>query len=362
MSSGKTGGKGGLDCYDFSFIGRPDKLADPYLWVDAADRGVVFDDSGDLVPSNWSEGTAPGYNFGLPSWSTDFSGTVRTLFDKSGHNHHLMNSLNEGGIIYDDTITPEFVYQANAAVIKTNDGSTKLYHYLGSGIYIENFDFSFVFNAPQENTARYGTLFASMCGTEDSLYNESWQICGGNSNLGTTLNTLLFRQKIDTVNYAEDIVLEVDAIGKDQRRVLRLKKEGDNLKIYLEDNLVFEGDGFDDMKIAGLTFFVNRAGSDGIPFIELHESVFYKLCLSDTDYAKLYQYYDCKWLHSGSQYGEVQNNPPQAFVDATSVKARSTDIIDVLSNDTDPDGDTLSVVSIDTSATTGTVKITAMVL
>lgn len=356
MSNAKTGGGGSLDCYDFYFLGRPDKIGDPYLWVDAGDKGVVFDNSGDDVPSDWSDGTAPGYNFGLPAWSTDFSGSVRTLFDKSGHNHHLMNSLNQGYIVYSEGST-DFVYQSNAAVIKVNDGSSKLYHLLENGDdYVENFDFSFVFTAPEENTARYGTLFSSRCGTEDSLNTNSWQICGGNPTLGTTYDTLLFRQNVNTTDYASDIVLEVDAIGLQKKRVLRLKKTGDTLEIYLERTLIFSGTGFDDMRIGALAFFVNRQGNAGIPGIQLHESVLYYDNLSASDYNLLYSYYACKWLSIETVLD--YNNPPIATDDTYSCDSDSSVIMSVLGNDTDADtSDTLSVTGIDTTGTVGQITI-----
>lgn len=351
MSNAKCGGRGGLDCYDFVLMGRPDNLSiDPLLWVDTEDKGTVFDDSGDETPDTFAHGTGTGFNFGLPAHSDDFNGSVRTVFDKSGNNHHMMkpSAYNDKLLAYSPGADTDLKYQSNALINKTTSDGTKLF-YPFEETYADAFDLYMVVSNSLETTTinQYQSIFASMSikeGYPDT--GSSWQIGRGATKYNKSGAYLVLYS-----DASAGVFTHINNFVGGDKHLIRVSYDGNNtVKGYWDGELKFTKSTAMDM--GALSMFCNRSGELGIINTNIHELVMFEEVLSDADAKLLDAYINCK--HFGT---ELSNSAPIGTEDSYEIDADSTIIIsvdDLLSNDYDLDGDSIGIDSVDASPLSGT--------
>jgi len=299
----------------------PSSLSDLVFWLDASDRSTATDANGDGKLERWNDKSGRGHDATEASSDRQpqiladaFNGRDALRFDGVNDRLNLAdsNELNTGGPHTAKTVLMAF---------KTGDdvGTRQTLYEQGGflrglSIYID--DGTLYMGAWNRAEAVWGPRYATTALSADTAY----------------VIALVFDQAAGTIEGFVDGT-SIGTVGG----VGLLYSHANNIGIgaTVENSYFHDGNYFgDDHYFQGL----------------IGEIAYYNRVLDSEERGGVEEYLQAQWQGP-------PNQPPVAGDDTGTTDQNTSVAIDLLANDSDGDGDPLTILSIDTSSTTGTVVI-----
>ncbi len=292
----------------------PDEIAGLNLWLDAADAATLIDSDGDGLINTWTD--KAGNHDATASGSREPDSVIGgVVFDGASDGLAIADAadLNAGSLSFGKTLTLVFTSGGDTAsrqVLYEQGGGVR-----GLNLYVEGGQVHVSgWNLAEES---WGPATVSGDIATDTTYVVSLRFDGTAGTLSGSLNGV----SMGSVGGVSGLYQHSGDIG-----------------------LGFANDG---------SYFPDGATSnDGLEFGGiLHEAAFYDRALNDGELSDLHQYLGDKWT---APIEPPAGQPPTAVDDNASTVVDNAVVVDVLANDSDANGDPLTVTAVGT-ATNGAV-------